>query len=917
MSGWHIPDISKLEKKLNTDVSDGLSAREAVVRLEKEYKKDKKGRKKSLFVPRRSSPFIELTTFFASPFVILLLVMSFLTAFLGNHILGASVFLATLAAAVFGGIVSLRAQKRLEAMKEYSAPMVRVKRGGNLFYTDGRNVVAGDVICLSVGDLLPCDARLIKCDAFIVDELYAKPDGLARRRVLKKCDAVYEENGNESFIAAENMVYAGSAVVGGSALALVVATGSSVYLSAHVPDGALGGKEGEPNGVKILRPFFHKASFISAASVLLLSLLGLLTLNGKQMFICYFTMLLSAVFLITSTLMMFGTKEIFSSFITRLARNKSAMRKMDNSAAIRNVGALDKLTGVNELMIFGTAALYHGEYKVSTAYAAGRVLESLSPETEEGATLLNYVHTSVKAQRDGFVESVIRADGLTDALYAHLKSCKFDISGASLALRSIYFATDSKTGYGFACAETDDSIYRTALTYDGNIVSICEYIRIGNDIRRIDKNDVKNIIEFASLSDKKNERCLYCISEKDGKVIFEGCISVYQPIDTEVSKVVRDMLTFGIKTTVVLQREDERSARIIKTPEFSALFGGRVAYASEFRKEGKKIFEGLGSYCAYVGFNKNEISELVTIMRSKGSRIASFGISNDFNEIMAKTDVAVTCDTLRYSSDKHRYAIYERLPAEGRDTNVRASQQTRLFSKVIVNRSHARGGGIYSIFKAVRMARGAYVSVAQSFLLFTLMMCSVVIFCSMSIITGNILIDPLQAVALAAVIGFLSTTVFSDSQHTLDILSAKKNYVKYPLSLVKKRIPSIIARASVGVVTAIVIKILDVAGVFGETPNYTLPIFLSLILTGFIEVFFINIKYTKAGEGRSYAWLKVTVAYAILLGICATSTQYPFADKFYPNGFGSFEYLIVPAYLLLYLIGIGISRIIENNRNKI
>ena len=123
MSGWHIPDISTLEKKLNTDLSDGLSAREAVTRLEKEHKKDKKGRKKSLFVPKRGSGFVNLTTFFASPLVLLLLIMSLLTAWLGNHVVGWSVFLATLATAIFGGIVAMRAQKRLDDMKEFYSEM--------------------------------------------------------------------------------------------------------------------------------------------------------------------------------------------------------------------------------------------------------------------------------------------------------------------------------------------------------------------------------------------------------------------------------------------------------------------------------------------------------------------------------------------------------------------------------------------------------------------------------------------------------------------------------------------------------------------------------------------------------------------------------------------------------------------------
>ena len=48
MANWHIQELTVLEKKLNTDLSDGLSAREARLRLDKEYKRNKKGRKKIL-----------------------------------------------------------------------------------------------------------------------------------------------------------------------------------------------------------------------------------------------------------------------------------------------------------------------------------------------------------------------------------------------------------------------------------------------------------------------------------------------------------------------------------------------------------------------------------------------------------------------------------------------------------------------------------------------------------------------------------------------------------------------------------------------------------------------------------------------------------------------------------------------------
>ena len=166
-------------------------------------------------------------------------------------------------------------------------------------------------------------------------------------------------------------------------------------------------------------------------------------------------------------------------------------------------------------------------------------------------------------------------------------------------------------------------------------------------------------------------------------------------------------------------------------------------------------------------------------------------------------------------------------------------------------------------------------------------------------------------------LAFLTTTVYSDSEQTLGVLSEKRSYTSYPLQLVKSALPALISRASAAFITSITILILGLCGVFGENPTYTLPVFISLVLTTFFEVFLINIKFTKKGQGRSYSWLKVIIAYGILILVCAVTTQYPFdVNEFYPNGYGQFEYLIVPLYVVLYFIGIGISKLIEKNRKK-
>ena len=908
MTNPHIPDLSTLEKKLGTDLSEGLPVREAKLRLEKSNKNGKE--KSSVFVAHKRHAWTAFLTFASSPYAILLLITSLLTALFGKTVIGWSVFAVTLAATAFGGVLALYAQRTFDSMGEYASPMVKVKRGGNIFYTDGRNLVEGDVIFVKAGDLITCDARLIRSEGLVVDELVMRKDNIIKRRVDKHFDATYNEK-NCTVPDAANMLYAGSAVINGSATALVVATGDGVYLHERIRNGELGGRDTDPTVVKTIKPTLYKVSFLCASGLLILSLIGLLTLHGKEIFVCNFTMLLSAVFLITTELLSGGARYVLSSYIKRLARRRHDKTKNASRASIRSVKAADTLATITDLVLVGTAGLCSGGFSLAATYTSNGVIEKLDTTTDNGARILYFIHTYLKAQRESGAENDLSADGCLEALYSHLRATEFDISGASLAIKSLYFAKDARNGHEYACAETDSEIFRTSLIFDSKILTLCDLVRDGEDTRSITDADVNDVKSFCRAAARDGLRCLYCVSEKDRSTILEGVITLYQPQDTSLSSTVAEMSRFGIKTTVFLPDENDLSANLVSNCIKNGILSGNTALASEFRRNGKTLLDAVGKFDAYVGFSVQEYAELITEMKKKGAKIAAYGVDNGYNEILGRANISISCDTIEYSSTKYRESLYERVAPDGRDTNDRASQQTRLLSKVIVKRSNENGGGVAAAFKAIKTARKAYVSFAQALLLFAFLMSSLLSFSIMTVLTGNILLDPLHTVTLAATFAFLSVTVFTRADHIDGVLASSRDFTTYPIDLIKHNIPSVIARAAVAAVIAIVVKILDVVGVFGDHATYKLPIFICLLLTVFVEVFAINRKFTKKGEGRSNCWIKVIVAYAVAIVICAFSTQNVFSTEFYPNGLGSLEFLVIPAYIVLYVIAMIVAPMIE------
>ena len=661
----------------------------------------------------------------------------------------------------------------------------------------------------------------------------------------------------------------------------------------------------------------YKVSFISASALLILSLIGLLTLRGKESFICIFTMLLSAIAYLTVDLPINGTGEILSCYIKRLATKKDPKTKRDNTAAIRNIRALDTVSSITDLVLVGGAGLGEGTFRFSTAYTCDGVLDALTPQSESGRRLLTLVHTYAKALRESGVENGFVENGYLDTITAHLKNCGFDINGANLAIRSLYFAVDGNRGNGFACAETEKELYRVSLFFSEEIFSGCKFLRDGAKVREMYSDDLENVAIFKANAVKNGAKCLYVVTEQEGKMVFEGIITLEQKSESELATVIPELNKLNVKVTALLGKESAQTARIIEDPQLAPLFDGEIAYASKLAARGESILDRVGVYCAYVGFTAEDYCNLLTEMRRMGSRVAAYGISNEYNGILSHADVTVSCDVLKYSNDKYRESVFEKLPPEGKETNVRCSQQTRLLSKVIVRRFNENCGGVSAIYNALKMSRGAYVAVAQSVLLFVMMMSSLLTFSAMSVLTGNMLLDPLQAAVLSAVIAIFSITAFTDVDQKSSVLAQKRDFTMYPIDLIKESLSGVIARVTVAVIAAVTIKILDALGVFGEDATYTLPVFICLMLTGFAEVFLNIRRFTKKGEGRANCWLKVLVAYAILLSVCAVSTQKPFIDVFFENGIGEKEFLIVPAYVLLYVIALLIERFASKNRNNI
>ena len=152
-------------KSLDTSI-DGLSTAQAKERLDAYgYNELDEGEKRSLL-----SKFIDQ---FKDLMIIILLVAAALSVITeGMHgLTDACIILAVVVLnAAFGVYQEGQAEAAIEALKNMSSPLARVRRDGNVVEIDSRELIPGDIVLLEAGDVVPADMRLLEAASLKIEE---------------------------------------------------------------------------------------------------------------------------------------------------------------------------------------------------------------------------------------------------------------------------------------------------------------------------------------------------------------------------------------------------------------------------------------------------------------------------------------------------------------------------------------------------------------------------------------------------------------------------------------------------------------------------------------------------------------------------------------------------------------------------
>jgi magnesium-transporting ATPase (P-type) len=195
----------------------GLSAAEAARRLA-HY-----GRNELPPPPRRSA-FVRLLAQFDNLLIYVLLAAAAVTLALGHTVDTAAIVGVVLINAIIGFVQEGRAERALAALQGMLAARATVLRGGERHEIAAAELVPGDWVLVAAGDRVPADLRLLRARNLRADEAALTGESVP---VDKSVDAVAAD---APLAERSPMLYAGTTVVFGQGMGVVVATGSATEL---------------------------------------------------------------------------------------------------------------------------------------------------------------------------------------------------------------------------------------------------------------------------------------------------------------------------------------------------------------------------------------------------------------------------------------------------------------------------------------------------------------------------------------------------------------------------------------------------------------------------------------------------------------------------------------------------------------
>ena len=621
------------KKSAEEVLSDMESSSSGLNESQAEERKRKHG-KNLLEEQKKMSPLAVFIDQFKDLLIFILIIAGIVSMFSGQVESTVVIFAVIVLNAVLGTVQHFKAEKSLEGLKKLSAPNAKVLRDGKRIEIPSEDIVPGDILMLEAGDLVTADARIKENYSLKVNESSLTGESEA----VEKCADVIA--GDKVPLGdRKNMVYSGSLVTYGRAVAVVVGTGMNTEIGKIAT--LLNQTKQRKTPLQVSLDAFSKklAIMIMVISVIVFGLSVYRQMN-----------LLDAM-LFAVALAVAAIPEALSSIVTIVLAIGTRAMAAEN-AVVKDLKSVESLGCVSVICSDKTGTLTQNRMVVQEMFAAGRFFK------DDGLDLTNKAHymllKSAVLANDADIEGENEIGDPTETALLQM-AAKFGIvpsqyRGQHPRVSELSFDSDRKLmstvhnmdGENIVCTKgaVDVMLPRinSVMTSDGVIpISDEEKKKIIDANQQMSEKGLR-VLAFAvkTLGDKTE----IDYSDEDGYV-FVGLISMMDPPRNEAVAAVADAKRGGI-TTIMITGDHKVTASAIAS-KIGIMSEGDIALEGTELDEmsDDELSDKLERIKVYARVSPEHKIRIVDLWQKKGKIVSMTGDGVNDAPALKQADIGV------------------------------------------------------------------------------------------------------------------------------------------------------------------------------------------------------------------------------------------------------------------------------------
>ncbi len=564
----------------------------------------------------KKSWFYFLAMAFRDQFIIILLVLAIINMFLGDT-LGSIIIIVIALISAF-----------IRFFQDYSAYNFNLKLKGQIFSSavvlrDGceksirsENVVAGDIVKLNAGSIVPADLVILESKDLFLNQAVFTGESIPveKTSVYKKSDDVFNIS---------NICFMGCSVISGSATALVIKTGFDTYLG-NMGKG-LDVKREPTNfeiGMNKITKMLIRYMVIVCLFVLVIN--GLVKGNWNDAIL----FALSVAVGITPSMLPMIVNVNLTKGAKALAKKNTLVKKLDS---IQNLGAIDILC-----------------------------TDKTGTLTEDNIVLQRYVNASgeddLRVLRFGYLNSYF-ATGMKNlvdrAILSYASSNGIDgIKDKYVKIDEVPF--DYNRRMLSVVTKCDDEVMVITKGALEEIFKICNSVYVGDSKVEL-SSDIKDRINLSSinlaktgmqviaLAVKKCDSSLKLESDFECDMTFVGLMGFFDPPKKDAKKTIGDLRDIGVRTKVLTGDNYYAASSVCKViglNDSNILTGDDIDKMSD-----EKLVSHLDDTDVFARLNPLQKQRIVELYKKCGHVVGYMGDGVNDSPSLHVSDVGISVNT--------------------------------------------------------------------------------------------------------------------------------------------------------------------------------------------------------------------------------------------------------------------------------